>query len=685
MRRFLVGSATTAVLATLLVWIPVQAQSGPGPEPISTEAQEIPLGTVDAPSGEGEVHAGTTEDVPGDETAPVLSVTQTDTAVFSLVAVTWVLDPAVTDIVLRLRVHDASGIPSEWSDLDVNDVGTAPNPERLAAGEQRGGSDPLWVGPSYGAELEVLTRSGADPRDVRLILVDPGRSPADGLPGQLHSGLDEAEAAANQPQIFSRAQWGADESIRSWDPEYATTIKAATLHHTADSNDYTAEDVPAVLRGIYYYHAVSLGWGDIGYNAVVDKFGRIWEGRYGGIASAVIGAHAGGFNTYTFGVSMLGNYDVVPAPEVMVSSVVAVVAWKLGMYGVDPLGTTRLTSGGGGTARYPAGQTVTLPTIFGHRDVGSTVCPGQYGYARLPEIRSRVAGQSWPPLTDISNVAVAAARATSGQTTVVVRGADSMLYTLTRTASGEWGSYREVPTGVSSLGVAAFSDGANLHVADRGVDGGYWVTYAPFDANGVPTGWRPWTALGGVFTSAPSMATAGPNRMSIVGRGTNGALFQMSWNGSQYLGWTSLGGIATSASAVERTADGTGYVVSTVGLDGRIWRIGTGTNTPGATTSWIGGVIASTLGPQSDATGLTPAPAGTLTIGDVDRGVLLLNPGNGSTIDVGGTAASTAAVVRQPDGGVDVFVRGGDGQLWSSGWSPSRGVFSWLPLGGRLF
>ena len=69
------------------------------------------------------------------------------------------------------------------------------------------------------------------------------------------------------------------------------------------------------MRSIYRYHAVSRGWGDIGYNVLVDKFGRLWEGRYGGLASTVIGAHAGGFNTYTFGVSMLGNYDVVRRPQ----------------------------------------------------------------------------------------------------------------------------------------------------------------------------------------------------------------------------------------------------------------------------------------------------------------------------------------------------------------------------------
>ena len=179
-----------------------------------------------------------------------------------------------------------------------------------------------------------------------------------------------------------------------WAPEYAPTIKAATIHHTADGNNYAAADVPAILRSMYAYHALSRGWGDIGYNVIVDKFGRLWEGRYGGLASTVIGAHAGGFNTGTFGVSMLGNYDVVDTTQPMVDAVAAIIAWKFSLYNVNPRGTVTLTSGGGGTAKYAAGVKVTLPTIFGHRDVGATACPGQYTYNRMNDIRAMVAARS---------------------------------------------------------------------------------------------------------------------------------------------------------------------------------------------------------------------------------------------------------------------------------------------------
>jgi hypothetical protein len=142
---------------------------------------------------------------------------------------------------------------------------------------------------------------------------------------------------------------------------------------------------------------VSLGWGDIGYNVVVDKFGRAWEGRSGGLASTVVGAHAGGFNYETFGVSMLGNYDIADTTPAMINMVAGVVAWKLSLYGVDPRGKVTLTSAGGGTARYAKGVSVTLPTVFAHRDVGATACPGLYGYRHMDEIRGLVASKMADP------------------------------------------------------------------------------------------------------------------------------------------------------------------------------------------------------------------------------------------------------------------------------------------------
>ncbi|MGY2084925.1 N-acetylmuramoyl-L-alanine amidase [Blastococcus sp. SYSU DS0539] len=388
MRRFLAGTTVFAALTGVLLVLPVYGEDPPEPVAVTTSADEVFLGSLTAPAADAVVQEGTTAPVAGvPDTAPTLSITRTDVAGFSLVGVTWAHDPAVVDVLVQVRVQDSGGSWGSWTEVGTEDVARDPA-GAVADADRRGGTSPLWTGPSTGVEVELVTRSGAAPTDVRLDLVDPGRSAAD-TSLQAPEIRDTADAAMAMPDVFSRAQWGADPGIRSWAPEYAATVKAATLHHTADTNNYSADQVPAMMRSIYRYHAVSLGWGDIGYNVIVDKFGRLWEGRDGGLASTVIGAHAGGFNTSTFGVSMLGNYDTAATPQVMVDAVGAIIAWKFSLFGVDPHGTATLTSGG--TNLYPAGRRVTLPTVFGHRDTKSTACPGRYGYARLGEIRDRAA------------------------------------------------------------------------------------------------------------------------------------------------------------------------------------------------------------------------------------------------------------------------------------------------------
>jgi len=346
------------------------------------------MGSLDLPAVGALVRPGTGVQPAGiPQAPPTLSVMRAGTQEFSLVGVTWADDPAVTDTKVRVRTQSAGGTWGEWTEFETDEAG--PEETATPAAGVRGGTEPMWTGPSTGVEAEVVTRSGAHPLDVHVDLVDPGTSAADST--VVTPGRDGAQAAAAAPVIHTRKEWGANERIRRGTPLYAPAIKALTIHHTVNTNAYTAVQVPAILRGIYRYHAVSRGWGDIGYNVLVDKFGQLWEGRYGGLDRAVIGAHAGGFNDGTVGVSMIGNYDAAATPAPMINAVEAFIAWKFSLAHLDPLGTTRLVSTGGGTSKYPAGATVTLPTIFGHRDVGKTACPGRYGYAQLPQIRKAVA------------------------------------------------------------------------------------------------------------------------------------------------------------------------------------------------------------------------------------------------------------------------------------------------------
>ncbi|HEX6921570.1 MAG TPA: FG-GAP-like repeat-containing protein, partial [Actinomycetes bacterium] len=228
-------------------------------------------------------------------------------------------------------------------------------------------------------------------------------------------------------------QWGADERLRSSPPAYSSTIKGGFVHHTDGANGYASADVPKIIRGIYAYHTKSNGWSDIGYNFLVDRFGRLWEGRYGGMDRPVIGAHTGGFNDDTFGISAIGNYDTAAAPSAMVTSIARLMAWKLSLHYRNPNGTMTLTSTGGGTSRYSAGTVVTKPAISGHRDMGYTACPGRYLYSYMSTIRSKAVAYLAVGLVNPSvSVTTTSARVRSG----VLKSAQSWAVTLKNAATG---------------------------------------------------------------------------------------------------------------------------------------------------------------------------------------------------------------------------------------------------------
>jgi uncharacterized protein with LGFP repeats len=228
-------------------------------------------------------------------------------------------------------------------------------------------------------------------QNLNAVLISPPQAPVDNLP------LPSAAAAPGQPpNIITRAQWGADESMRCPRTVYDPGVRAGIVHHTAGSNDYGPQDSAAIVRSIYAYHTRTLGWCDIAYNALVDKYGQVFEGRAGGMDRPVEGAHTGGFNKDTWGVAMLGNFEAVPPTPIQLRTVGRLLGWRLGMDHVDPRGTVVLTSAGS-FSHFPAGATPTLPSIFTHRDVGNTECPGNAAYALMDRIRDIAARFNDPP------------------------------------------------------------------------------------------------------------------------------------------------------------------------------------------------------------------------------------------------------------------------------------------------
>lgn len=175
-------------------------------------------------------------------------------------------------------------------------------------------------------------------------------------------------------------------------PSESDGVRAAVVHHTAGTNDYRPEDVPAIIRGIWRFHVDSRGWCDIGYNFVADAYGGVWEARQGGASKAIIGGHTRGFNTDTTGIAQLGNHESSPTPAAANHGVDWLLGWKLSVHGIDPAGRTTVTNRTGSEFRgVPDGGEVDTATVVGHRDLGSTSCPGRYTYADLIERRSAAA------------------------------------------------------------------------------------------------------------------------------------------------------------------------------------------------------------------------------------------------------------------------------------------------------
>ncbi len=328
---------------------------------------------------------------------------------YATVGVTWKhgVDYAEDDVAVQVRTEEG-GAWSEWIDAEYHDEhGPDGGSAEALATDDRPGTDALVIGAVDRVQMRAQTRDGNTPPDLKLAVIDPGTgttamaapeidtsklsdeasSPdaaADASGAPQSSGSNEsrdtvalsAMKVAAKPYIYSRAQWGANERLRDRSAPSYGTVKAGFIHHTVNANTYSSAQVPALLRGIYAYHTQSRGWRDIGYNYLVDRFGRIWEGRYGGVDRAVVGAHTLGYNEVSFAVSAIGNYDIAGPPNEVLNAYARLLAWKLSLYDI--------------AANAPRVRVKKrwLPAISGHRDVGSTACPGRYLYAKVPAVRT---------------------------------------------------------------------------------------------------------------------------------------------------------------------------------------------------------------------------------------------------------------------------------------------------------
>ena len=330
-----------------------------------------------------------------------------ETKTFQTLGVTWPEGTDVGDLDAKFRTRTADRW-SGWVPLAAGDGGPdvgSPDAQR----GKRGGTDSVWVGDADAVQLSFAATPEGGPDGLSLALIGSDSSTVP-LPGVTSSSAHGAATFNNAayrtgtvrtsaaPQIISRSQWGARDPVCT--PDVASVLVGAVVHHTAGSNSYsTVAAAMQQIRQDQSYHIDGLGWCDIGYNFIVDKWGNIYEGRANSLTQPVIGVHAGGFNTGTVGVSMLGNYTDVNPSGAMQQAVAQIIGWRLGAYGIDPQGTMVYHTGVGENSKFQ-NTDVPLPRVFGHRDVAYTNCPGLSangqvgGYLALPTIRALAASSA---------------------------------------------------------------------------------------------------------------------------------------------------------------------------------------------------------------------------------------------------------------------------------------------------
>lgn len=325
---------------------------------------------------------------------------------FSMVALT---ADSLDGTSARVRAKQTDGSWGPWYEAESLDGVGPDRPDTQ-------GTEPVFVGRTTTVQIAVTrTASGTEttpratpkpdlgyipanvehplPQNVHAVLISPPRAPVDAQ----WTPPTAVTAPGQAPQIITRAQWGANESLRCGNPIYDKGVRAGVVHHTAGSNDYAPQDSAAIVRSIYEYHARTLGWCDMAYNALVDKYGQVFEGRAGGMTRAVRGAHTGGFNHDTWGVAMIGNFHAEPPTPIQLRTTGRLLGWRLGLDRVDPRGSVVMASAGGNFTLFPRGATPTLPDIFTHRDVGNTECPGDAAYAQMDLLRDIAARFNDPP------------------------------------------------------------------------------------------------------------------------------------------------------------------------------------------------------------------------------------------------------------------------------------------------
>jgi hypothetical protein len=465
---------------------------------------------------------------------------------FTLVGITWSGSADATSV-FQVRVRE-KGIWSGWQQLSwTTEHGPTTNSNEDK--KSRNGTDPLITATADAIEARVTNKSGKLPADLKLALSNSNQTMQDRslvakrmLNGEVDPYVTSPQGAVvARPRIISRAEWGADETWRDADAAMGTTILAGFMHHTATTNSYAADQGPAQMRALYSYYTKGLHYKDMAYSFLVDRYGNIYEGRSGcprvittpcdGPSMPAVGAHTAAMNVNTFSVSVIGNYQTENPPAenlaAIVNGVSSIMAWKIAPYGLKPDGFSDVPVGPDpeDQSKFAEGDIAHIQTISGHRDVGRTVCPGQYLYPALPNIRARINQLLTPSIKD----------AAVSPTNVNVASNDAVNISAFAPAGAQW-----------SVQVTNEVDGAVLHT-QSGVaqaDGVVTSTWKRTNIQGAPVAEGKFRAaiamtVNGValpVAASSVLVTTAPTQPAVtVSKYTNRTKRTISWTGTSSL------------------------------------------------------------------------------------------------------------------------------------------------------
>ena len=137
-------------------------------------------------------------------------------------------------------------------------------------------------------------------------------------------------------------------------------VRRITIHHTGEHPGLEGLSDREIIRRVENYHRNERKWAAIGYHFIIGKDGTVYEGR----PASIQGAHVSGNNKNNIGISVMGDFQRKLPTEEQLQALVALTSQQRRRYGV-------LSS-----------------RIYGHRDLGQSVCPGDRLYAWMKQNKS---------------------------------------------------------------------------------------------------------------------------------------------------------------------------------------------------------------------------------------------------------------------------------------------------------